>query len=180
MSREQYNEYMRTYLLARYHKRRSEAVISLGGRCAVCGVTEELEIDHTDPALKSFDISKLWSVSRERFEAELEKCQVLCKQHHVEKTRREQSVDHGGGASGKRNCPCRPCKQKKAEYMTVYMASYVRKDPRAPQALRRCNRLLTDGTGFDPLAGYHAPLAQRKEQPASTRLVGGSSPSWRT
>jgi hypothetical protein len=30
----------------------------------------------------------------------------------------------------------------------------------APQALRRCNRLLIDGTGFDTPAGYFkAPLA---------------------
>lgn len=135
MSVEQYNEYMRVYMLDRYHERRAEAVRRLGGRCAVCGVTEDLEIDHIDPALKSFNISSLWSVSKKRFEAELEKCQALCKVHHIEKTRREQSVDHGGGMSGKRNCPCRPCKQRKAEYMTTYMASYVRKDPQALQAL---------------------------------------------
>lgn len=114
-------------MLRRYHERRAEAIASLGGQCAVCGAAEDLEIDHIDPALKSFDISKLWSVSKVRFRAELVKCQVLCKPHHIEKTRREQSVDHGGGASGKRNCKCRPCRDRKSEYMVVYMASYARK-----------------------------------------------------
>lgn len=122
-----YNSYMQVYLLRRYHERRAEAIRSLGGKCVVCGSAENLELDHIDPALKSFDISKLWSVSKARFQAELKKCQVLCKSHHAEKTRRELSVDHGGGASGKRNCKCRPCRDRKAEYMAVYMASYVRK-----------------------------------------------------
>lgn len=36
------------------------------------------------------------------------------------------------------------------------------------------------GSGFDSLAAHPAPLAQRTERPASTRLVGGSSPPWRT
>ena len=51
----------------------------------------------------------------------------------------------------------------------------------APQALRRCNRLLTDGTGFDTPAGY---LARRwrnwTARPASNREGRGSSPRRRT
>lgn len=136
MTREQYNEHMRVYMLERYHTRHAEAIEFLGGKCVVCSVTEDLQLDHVDPALKSFSISQLWSVSKEKFWAELVKCQLLCRPHHIEKTRCEQSVDHGGGASGKRNCPCLPCKQRKSEYMTAYMASYVRKDPQALQALR--------------------------------------------
>jgi hypothetical protein len=139
--REEYNAYMRTYLLARYYQRRSEAIETLGGRCSVCGSTEELEIDHIDPSLKSFDISKLWSVSKKRFLAELEKCQALCKLHHIEKTRREQSVDHGGGVSGKKNCKCPPCRDKKAAYMVEYMAAYVRKEPRAGSSADRATAL---------------------------------------
>jgi hypothetical protein len=115
-----YNEYQRNYQLARYHNRKRAAIQFLGGVCARCASTEHLEIDHIDPALKSFPISKLWSVSEERFYAELRKCQLLCKPHHIEKTRQEQSVDHGGGATGKRNCKCAPCKRRKAEYMKTY------------------------------------------------------------
>jgi hypothetical protein len=126
-TREQYNERMRDYMLARYHERRAEALITLGGKCAVCDSTKDLDIDHIDPALKSFTISRLWSVSKARFEAELMKCQLLCKPHHIEKTRREQSVEHGGGVSGKRNCKCKPCRDRKAAYMIEYMTTYIRK-----------------------------------------------------
>jgi hypothetical protein len=115
-----YNEYQREYQLTRYHQRKKAAIAQLGGKCALCEVAEDLEIDHIDPALKMLAISRLWSVSEAKFLAELEKCQLLCKPHHAEKTRREQSVDHGGGASGKRNCPCKPCKRRKAEYMSAY------------------------------------------------------------
>ena len=84
-----YNSYMREYMLARYHTRRAEATRILGGVCAECGVAEELEFDHRNWRDKSFPISKLWSVAYERFLAELEKCQLLCKEHHKEKTRRD-------------------------------------------------------------------------------------------
>jgi hypothetical protein len=116
----EYNDYQRVYQLARYHRRKAAAIEFLGGKCFQCGSTEGLEIDHIDPALKTFTISKLWSVSKALFYAELRKCQLLCKPHHIEKTRQEQSVEHGGGASGKKNCPCKLCKAKKAEYMSAY------------------------------------------------------------
>jgi 5-methylcytosine-specific restriction endonuclease McrA len=115
-----YNEYQRTYQLARYHRRKEAAKRFLGGKCVRCGATEQLEVDHVDPAQKSFNISNLWAVTEDRFYAELRKCQLLCRPHHLEKTAAENSVDHGGGASGKKNCPCVLCKQKKAEYMASY------------------------------------------------------------
>lgn len=61
---------MRKYMLARYHKRRAEAIRKLGGKCVKCGSEENLEIDHIDPTTKSFEISKLWNVSKEVFDAE--------------------------------------------------------------------------------------------------------------
>ncbi len=30
------------------------------------------------------------------------------------------AVEHGGGLSGKKNCPCTPCKDRKAAYMQTY------------------------------------------------------------
>ena len=52
--------------------------------CVVCGSTEELELDHVDPRLKVSH--SIWSWRRERREAEIAKCQILCRKHHVEKT----------------------------------------------------------------------------------------------
>jgi hypothetical protein len=76
--------------LMKYAKLRAKAIAYLGGKCAVCGATDELDFDHETPALKSFNISKRftwrWSVV---IEAELRKCQLLCRKHHVLKTLRE-------------------------------------------------------------------------------------------
>lgn len=103
-------------MLARYHARRAEAIALLGGRCATCGRVDSLEMDHVDPATKTFDLGKLWSCSRAKFLEELRLCQLLCGPHHRAKSAKEASVPHGGGASGKRNCRCAPCKLRKAEY----------------------------------------------------------------
>lgn len=124
--REKYNAYHQVYQLARYHQRKRDAIVFLGGKCVTCGTTEQLEIDHIDRVTKSFPVSKMWAIKEEKFYEELRKCQLLCKSHHLEKTREELSVSHGGGMSGKKNCPCGPCKQRKAEYMATYNKNRVR------------------------------------------------------
>lgn len=79
-------EYNRKYHLKRYHKRRKEVISRLGGKCVKCGSIENLEIDHIDPDTKVFNLGKLWSPSKEIFELELAKCQLLCKDCHINKT----------------------------------------------------------------------------------------------
>lgn len=121
--REHYNEYMAEYMLRRYHQRRGKAIVQLGGVCIDCGTTEELELDHAIAADKSFPIGTMWSISEVRFQAELAKCVLRCHPHHVEKSLREgdiPSVEHGGGVSGRKNCPCELCRAKKAEYNREY------------------------------------------------------------
>ena len=111
------NEHMRIYMSARYHSRRIKAIESLGGKCALCESIEDLEIDHIDKKLKSFSIgARLASCPVGVYQAELAKCQVLCHDCHKEKSDREQSVEHGGGVSGKKNCLCDLCREKKREY----------------------------------------------------------------
>lgn len=117
---EEYREYMREYMRERYNARRQEAIGILGGKCVVCGTTESLEIDHIRKELKTMSVNRLTCVGRERFLKELKNCQLLCKQHHLDKTRREMEVSHGGGASGKKNCKCDRCKAKKRLYMREY------------------------------------------------------------
>lgn len=56
-------------------------------KCATCGSTDRLEVDHIDPTQKVSH--KIWSWRAERREAELAKCQVLCKRHHKAKSRKE-------------------------------------------------------------------------------------------
>jgi 5-methylcytosine-specific restriction endonuclease McrA len=89
-----YNEYMRRYMLERYHRRRAAIVKSMGGECAQCYSTEDLEIDHIDRSTKSFDIGKAiagWKM--DRINAELDKCQLLCHDCHLEKSVAENSVE---------------------------------------------------------------------------------------
>lgn len=114
------NEYMKEYMRKRYAEKHALAISYLGGVCVVCGTAENLEIDHKDKNQKDFEIGKLWSYSEEDFVVELSKCQLLCATHHKEKTSAESSVEHGGGVSGKKNCPCAKCKAKKSEYMRNY------------------------------------------------------------
>lgn len=77
-----------------------------------------MQFDHRDRGEKEFEISRAFrSMARGRLMAELEKCQLLCKPCHDAKTSQEIGVEHGGGLSGKKNCPCDPCKARKNEYM---------------------------------------------------------------
>ena len=121
--RQHYNEYMKEYNLKRYYRVRSECVEALGGKCVRCGTTESLEFDHIDRHTKSFDVGKLLNYSKAKRDSELLKCQLLCTQCHIlkgDEYRDQKQVGHGEGLSGKRNCPCKECKARKAEYMKNY------------------------------------------------------------
>ena len=111
------NEYMRQYMKTRYRNRMNEAHAILGGSCAGCGATTNLQIDHINPPDKSFTLSSIWSGSKAKFLKELEKCQLLCAPCHLTKSIKERSVEHGGGKTGKRNCYCDLCAPLKRRYM---------------------------------------------------------------
>lgn len=85
--REAYNEYMKDYMLKRYHERREYIYSVLGRECKVCGKTDDLEVDHINAKDKSFYISKLWSIKWDLFIKEVNKCQVLCNEHHIQKSK---------------------------------------------------------------------------------------------
>lgn len=114
-NKEDYNEYQRAYQLARYHKRRAEAIKQLGGKCSLCDKTNDLEFDHIDPTLKSFGIGCLWSCSEEKFQAELSKCQLLCHEHHSLKSIYDagklpaKNTNRHGHPSMCRYCDCDLC-----------------------------------------------------------------------
>lgn len=110
------NAYMADYMRRRYHQRRAQMINELGVACAICGSTDALELDHIDRATKAFDLGHRWSVAADRYRAEAAKCQVLCRDCHKAKSAAEASVEHGGGASGKRNCKCSPCRARRSEY----------------------------------------------------------------
>ena len=90
----------------------------LGNKCAVCGISEDLQFDHIDPSTKSFNITGF--LYHPDIMAELAKCQLLCKPHHLEKSKTEAPgrppVEHGGGKGGKKGCKCEPCREKRNAY----------------------------------------------------------------
>lgn len=108
-----YNAYMADYMLRRYHERRQEALMLLGGTCVRCGTDEDLNFDHIDASQKAFSIGKMWSVSREKFLSEIAKCQILCAPCHRNKTR--EYGDHRLASHGTINnyyrgkCRCDLC-----------------------------------------------------------------------
>lgn len=123
--REAYNEYMRHYMKDWYDRRHAEAVAALGGHCARCPATEDLQFDHIDRTTKTMEIAKMWTASEERFQAELAKCQLLCWPHHLEKTLAEKGQAPAKGTHGTlsayRYCGPPKCDECRAAKHAYYM-----------------------------------------------------------
>lgn len=129
--RDCYNSYMAVYMLSRYHRRRAECIERLGGKCVECGSKDDLEIDHVEPSKKSFNLAAALAGWRwERIDAELLKCELLCKRHHLIKSRRDIAAMLGkrefwehGTIAGYRYCKCEPCKEAKRVENRKYKAA---------------------------------------------------------
>lgn len=127
-SKEEYNAYMRDYMLRRYHRRRGQVIERLGGACAECGSKEGLEIDHKDAKRKSFSLARrLSSVSEAKLENEVKKCQLLCRRCHEEKSITDQGKRRAKGTHGTisayRWCgppKCDACKEANRKHMREY------------------------------------------------------------
>lgn len=89
------------------------AAFMMDKSCVNCGSIEKLELDHIDRSLKTNPLAhNVWSWSEERRNAELDKCQVLCKSCHQIKTMREVHIPitHGTHTKGyARGCRCEDC-----------------------------------------------------------------------
>lgn len=84
--------YMREYQREKYARLRAEMIIILGGKCAECGSTDDLQMDHKNPAEKLFGLEHLVFRTRETFLWEVAKCQLLCGPHHRIKSAREHGI----------------------------------------------------------------------------------------
>lgn len=83
--------------------------------CVICGSADELELDHIDPKTKITHAVWSWKESRRR--EELDKCQVLCVDCHMDKTIAQRpSTDHGRGQMyQKYKCRCVKCRAWKRD-----------------------------------------------------------------
>jgi|GEM_PF-2811688 len=121
-NKEFYNEYMRKYMLEKYHKKRAKLIELLGGKCMVCGSVNQLEFDHIDPNTKSFTIAQLNTMAYDKAVEECKKCQLLCKPCHNTKTILEKGFqevkgkDIHGTISSYKYCRCEICKNFYKEY----------------------------------------------------------------
>lgn len=114
------------YLIDRYREQRAMFIERLGGKCAKCGVKENLEIDHKRWEEKSFNIARLWPESKlPMVYEELKKCQLLCSDCHLSKTRVDLSnimhskyeFTHGTFYGWMRKkCTCEVCLAHKASF----------------------------------------------------------------
>lgn len=109
---------MKQDMMKIYYKRMQEAKNMLGDKCVVCGTTEDLEFDHIDPTTKLFTIAH--GYARKTFYEEVKKCQLLCKKHHILKTKTQGDVPqtvsinegiHGTGYTYiQKKCRCALCR----------------------------------------------------------------------
>ena len=64
----------------------SEAKLFLGGKCAWCGITKNLEFDHIDDSKKEHNVGNAVRNTKDVFWNEVGKCQLLCVNCHNRRT----------------------------------------------------------------------------------------------
>lgn len=107
-------EYQRNWIAAR----RVEYIKLRGGVCCKCSSAVDLEFHHRDRMTKLDH--KIWSWSISRLEAELMKCDLLCRECHFKETTKERNYymsKHGSLNSYKSyGCRCEDCRAANAGY----------------------------------------------------------------
>lgn len=124
--------YYREYMSKRYTERMTLAHHLLGNKCKACDSVDNLEIDHIDWKEKSFTVGKFWNCAKEKFLLELEKCQLLCRNCHIEKSKidiREiktgnKEIQHGTHTRYQSyKCRCEMCRSAYRIYKQSYRKS---------------------------------------------------------
>lgn len=75
------------YCMARWTKRKLEAIEYLGGCCIRCGYSKyhgALEFHHRDPTNKEFEWTKTRLLNKKAMLTEIDKCDLLCANCHRE------------------------------------------------------------------------------------------------
>jgi hypothetical protein len=124
---------MAVYMAERRKTRRSKLIEMSGGKCVKCGSTDDLNFDHKDPKERSFRLNgKDLDGSWEKILEEWRKCQLLCRNCHIQKTKENDEYgeawnkgisksgeflpEHGCEASYAHGCRCEECCRARYEY----------------------------------------------------------------
>lgn len=86
-------KYQREWQRKRRAELREFALDLIGRVCVECGTEEDIQFDHIDPATKVASISQLQS--KQAIELEAPKCQSLCHECHVAKTKAHDDYNRG-------------------------------------------------------------------------------------
>lgn len=110
------------------HDRKLFLIDVLGGVCIECGTDHKLHFDHVIPEEKEFHISSNLDYGLDKILVELQKCQLLCKSCHTQKTITDKGhnvASHGGMSMyTNQRCRCSKCKSAWAEYSLKYTHAY--------------------------------------------------------
>ena len=100
-------EYIRKWQREWMRKRRDD--FFCGKKCIKCGSIEKLELDHINPENKK--THRIWSFKKDRFDEEVQKCQVLCHSCHLQKTKEWYVTNRKHGRTWyKYGCRCEICR----------------------------------------------------------------------
>lgn len=131
-NKKEYNEYMRVYMINRYHEIRNKIISNFGGKCFECGNKNNIEIDHINSKKKTMNVARICEVSENRRSKELENCQLLCNGCHEEKTITDNGNKKARGTHGTlssyRYCKCELCKQANRNWTNEYRKKHGRKN----------------------------------------------------
>jgi len=112
---EKQREYQR-----KWQASRRKEWVDAHGPCALCGSWDDLQVDHIYPDEKETKPSQVWGCTKKKRDAELSKCQVLCKECHRIKTSLERTgkpPQQGHGTTKySYGCRCQVCVKAKADY----------------------------------------------------------------
>lgn len=111
-----------------YRKRRQRITEALGSKCNDCGAGgtgPSMRLYHNDPELRgSFSFSVIQQLSWGDIERHLRDVKLLCnscfRERNDGRDPGHSAVPHGGGTAGRKNCPCKPCRDAKNAYMRAW------------------------------------------------------------
>lgn len=172
-----YNEYMRLYMLERRHRHRADGLARLGGVCGGCGSpdVDEFDFHHIDPATKAFNIGTHLHLGWDRLVAEIDKCELRCKACHRDEHR--STAPCGTAQRYWRGCRCDPCTKALREHELIAQRARRGSTPRPPRGViahgTRAGYLkVTDSGAVAMPSEVFADLLRRASEQAEMESMG--------